>query len=57
MEKFLYKFDSLERIANENTSKKVVNQDTRDFLMISRRIVAVVGEDYIEGLVHQKQYE
>jgi len=46
-----------ERLAGESTSKKAVSQDSRDFLMITRRLAAVVGDDYIEGLVQQKQYE
>jgi len=57
MEKFLFRFDSLERLAGESTSKKAMSQDSRDFLMITRRLAAVVGDDYIEGLVQQKQYE
>ena len=57
MEKFMYRFESLERIATESSSKRGLTQDSRDFLMIVRRLCAVVGEDYIEGLVQQKQYE
>lgn len=34
-----------------------MGQDSRDFLMIARRVSAIVGDDYIEGLVQQKQYE
>lgn len=57
MEKFMVRFDSIERIASEGASKKGLNQDTRDFLMITKRLIVVVGDDYIEGLVQQKQYE
>lgn len=56
MEKFLFRFDNLERLVGESSSKKAMSQDSRDFLMISKRLAAVVGEDYIEGLVQQKQY-
>ena len=38
-------------------SKKQMTQDARDFLRICSLLTSVVGEDYIEGLVQQKQYE
>ena len=57
MEKFLVKFDYLERVIGERNSKKPLSQDTRDFMLISKLVAAAVGEDYIEGLIQQKQYE
>lgn len=57
MDKFIHRFDSLERIAGESASRKPISQESRDFLFICKRVAAVVGEDYIEGLVQQKQYE
>jgi hypothetical protein len=57
MEKFLVRFDFIERVIAERSSNKGLTQDIRDFLMISRCLVAVVGEDYIQGLIQQKQYE
>jgi len=57
MEKFLTKFDFIDRIIAERSSTKGLTQDSRDFLMISRCLVTVVGEDYIQGLIQQKQYD
>jgi len=57
MDKFLSKFDYVEKILADKSSKKPLPQETRDFLLISRCVAAVVGEDYIEGLIQQKQYE
>jgi hypothetical protein len=47
MDKFLIRFDFVERIIGEQSSKKPISQDSRDFLTISRCLTAVVGEDYI----------
>lgn len=56
MDKFLAKFDYVDRIVAERSSTKPMSQDSRDFLVISRCLAAVVGEDYIEGLIQQKLY-
>lgn len=56
MERFLSRFDQIERLAVES-SKKTASQDTRDFAQICRYLGCIVGEDYIAGLVHQKQYD
>ena len=50
------RFESIERIAGERASRKPMSPDTRDFILICTRLTAVVGEDYIQGLVQQKQY-
>lgn len=43
MDKFLIKFDNLERVINERNSKKPFSQDTRDFLLITRLVASTVG--------------
>jgi hypothetical protein len=47
MDKFLTRFDFVERINAEQSSNKPMSQDSRDFLITSRCLAAVVGEDYI----------
>lgn len=47
MEKFMTRFDLVDRIIGEQSSNKPMSQDSRDFLMISRCVTSVVGEDYI----------
>jgi hypothetical protein len=42
---------------SEGNSKRGYSQESKDFMLISRLLAGCVGEDYIEGLVHQKQYE
>ena len=51
------RFDFIDRVIAERSSTKGLTQDTRDFLMISRYLVTVVGEDYIQGLIQQKKYD
>jgi hypothetical protein len=55
MQKFMGRFDSLEKVMAEGSSKR--GQENKDFLRISALLTGVVGVDFIEGLVHQKQYE
>lgn len=47
----------MERLAAEGQSKRSYSQDSKDFMLICRLLVGCVGQDYIEGLVQQKQYE
>lgn len=57
MERFITRFDFLEKMLSEGQSKRGYSQESKDFMLISRLLAACVGEDFIEGLVHQKQYE
>ncbi len=47
MEKFINKFDYIDRIIAQRDSTKALSQDSHDFLMICKYLVAVVGESYI----------
>jgi hypothetical protein len=57
MERFINRFDSLDRLAMEGQSKRGYTQESKEFILISRLLAGCVGVDYIEGLVQQKQYE
>lgn len=59
MEKFMSRFDNLERVLSEMSAKKnmTMTGDTREFLTIVKHVVGCIGEDYIAGLVCQKAYE
>ena len=57
MERWMHKFDQIERMTSELTSKRGLHPDTRDFMTISKLLEGALGEDYLEGLVSQKQYE
>ena len=50
-------YNHLDKATAEGTSKRTFTQDSKNFLKISSLLSAVVGVDFIEGLVHQKQYE
>lgn len=47
MEKFLSKFESLEKIGTEGSSKRGYSQESKDFLAISRLVACCVSMDYI----------
>lgn len=57
MERFISRFEHIEKILAEGNSKRGYTQDSKEFALICRYLVACVGLDYIEGLVQQKQYE
>jgi hypothetical protein len=57
MEKFMFKFESLERVVADMNSKRALLNDSKDFINIVRNIVGVVGEDYVYGLIKQKEFE
>jgi len=57
MERFMSEYNHLDKATAEGTSKRTFTQDSKNFLKISSLLSAVVGVDFIEGLVHQKQYE
>jgi hypothetical protein len=56
MEKFMFKFESLERILSDINSKRTLHNDSKDFINIVRNVVGVVGEDYVYGLIKQKEF-
>lgn len=51
------RFDHIEKMLGEANSKRGYAQDTKDFIHICRMLACSVGEDFVEGLVHQKQFE
>lgn len=55
MEKFMFKFDSLERIVLDINGKRSIGTDTKEFITILRPIVDLVGEEFIIGLVEQRE--
>lgn len=57
MERFINRFDSLDRMSIEGQSKRGYSQETKEFILISKLLAGCVSVDYIEGLVQQKQYE
>ena len=57
MERFMGEYTHIDKATAEGTSKRAYTQDSKDFLKISALLSGVVGVDFIEGLVHQKQYE
>lgn len=56
MEKFMFKFESLERILADLNSKRALQNDSRDFINITKNMVGIVGEDYVYGLIRQKDF-
>ena len=53
----MFKFESLERILADLNSKRTLLNDSKDFINIVRNIVGIVGEDYVYGLIRQKEFE
>lgn len=43
MEKFITKFDTLERIVTDINGKRTIGTDTKDFINILKPIVNIVG--------------
>jgi hypothetical protein len=56
MEKFMFKFESLERILSDLNSKRTLHNDSKDFIKIVRNVVGTVSEDYVYGLIKQKEF-
>lgn len=56
MEKFMFKFESLERIISDINSRRALTSDSKEFIEITQRIIGCVGEDYVYGLCQQKEF-
>jgi len=56
MEKFMFKFESLERIVADINGRRTLQNDSKDFINIVKNVVGVVGEDYVFGLIKQKEF-
>lgn len=57
MERFMSKFDSVQRMVGELNSKRSLSQDTKEYINICKNVSGCVGEDYVVGLIQQKEYE
>jgi hypothetical protein len=51
------KFESLDRILADLSSKRALQNESKNFINILRNIVGIVGEDYVYGLIRMKDFE
>lgn len=52
----MFKFESLEKISADINSRRALSQDNKEFVNVVKNIVGCVGEDYIFGLIQQKDF-
>jgi hypothetical protein len=57
MEKFMVKYESLERIVTDINGRRAVGNDGKEFMNLVKNIVNVVGEEFLNGLVQQREVD
>ena len=57
MERFMFKFESLERVASEINSRRALSQENKEFMEVLRLVLGLVGDEYLFGLIQEKEVE
>jgi hypothetical protein len=57
MERFMFKFESLERVASEINSRRALSNENKEFMEVLRLVLGLVGYEYLFGLIQEKEVE
>ncbi len=57
MERFMLRFESLERIAADVNGRRAVGNESKEFISLLKNVVNIVGDEFLYGLVQQREAE